>query len=260
MNIQFVIPEGDSRSSEIQEAQVLEVNPRASRTVPYLSKITGVPMVKAATHAMLGRSLKEQGFSGGLYPNAHMIAVKAPVFSFPKLTGVDVQLGPEMKSTGEIMGIDTDYGRALYKAMVASGVDVPARGKLLATIANHDKAESLDVIRSFVRIGYEVYATEGTARFLREHGVTAAPVMKIREGAPNLLDLVRGGQVHLMINTLSPDKQTEREALQIRRTSVEMGIPCITSLDTARALLVALEARARGEEFALESVSEYAAG
>ena len=252
MNIQFVIAEEDEPL-----AQVLEVNPRASRTVPYLSKITGIPMVKVATHAMLGKSLKEQGYQSGLYPDAPMIAVKAPVFSFPKLTGVDVQLGPEMKSTGEIMGIDTDYGRSLYKAMVASGVDVPDKGKLIATIADQDKPEAIELIRDFVRIGYEVYATQGTAEFLEQHGIEATPVMKIREGDPNLLDLVRSGEVHLMINTLSPDKQTEREAVHIRRTSVEMGIPCITSLDTARALLLSLQARTRGEEFALEPVHRY---
>ena len=262
MNIQFVIAEEAGAAERsggptTPLAQVLEVNPRASRTVPYLSKITGIPMVKVATHAMLGTSLKEQGYQGGLYPDAPMIAVKAPVFSFPKLTGVDVQLGPEMKSTGEIMGIDTDYGRALYKAMVASGVDVPEKGKLIATIADQDKTEALEVIRDFVSIGYQVYATQGTAAFLSAHGIAATPVMKIREGDPNLLDLVRSGEVHLMINTLSPDKQTEREAVHIRRTSVEMGIPCITSLDTARALLLSLQARTRGEEFALEPVHRY---
>jgi carbamoyl-phosphate synthase large subunit len=209
---------------------------------------------------MLGKSLKQQGYASGLYPDAPMIAVKAPVFSFPKLTGVDVQLGPEMKSTGEIMGIDTDYGRSLYKAMVASGVDVPERGKLIATIADPDKEEALELIREFVELGYAIYATQGTARFLRERGVAATPVMKIREGDPNLLDLVRGGEIHLMINTLSPDKLTEREAVQIRRTSVEMGIPCITSLDTARALLVSLRARSHGEEFALVPVDQYVPG
>ena len=259
MNIQYVIavPGG---SDGVEQAQVLEVNPRASRTVPYLSKITGIPMVKVATHAMLGRGIREQGYATGLHPNAPMIAVKAPVFSFPKLTGVDVQLGPEMKSTGEIMGIDTDYGRSLYKAMVASGVDVPEKGKLIATIADQDKEEALEVIRSFVSSGYEVYATTGTARFLQDRGVAAIPVMKIREGSPNLLDLVRGGEVHLMINTLSPDKHTEREAIQIRRTSVEMGIPCITSLDTARALLLSIKARAHGQEFSLVPVDRYVRG
>ena len=249
MNIQYVVDDG--------QALVLEVNPRASRTVPYLSKITGIPMVKVATNCMLGIPLKQQGYRSGLYPDAPMVAVKAPVFSFPKLTGVDVQLGPEMKSTGEIMGIDTDYGRALYKAMVASGVDVPVRGKLIATIAENDKPEAVAIIRDFIKLGYVVYATEGTARFFRENEIEATPVMKIHQGSPNLLDLVRSGDIDLLINTLSNDRRTEREALQIRRTSVEMGIPCLTSLDTARALLLALQARRQGHGFACETIDDY---
>ncbi len=256
MNIQFVV----SEESGASVAQVLEVNPRASRTVPYLSKITGIPMVKVATNVMLGTSLKEQGYQGGLYPESPMLAVKAPVFSFPKLTGVDVQLGPEMKSTGEIMGIDTDYGRALYKAMVASGVDVPVKGRLIATIADSDKPEALEIIRDFVKLGYEVFATEGTARFLTENGIDATFVSKIHQADQNLLDLVRSGKVDLLINTLSNDRRTEREALQIRRTSVEMGIPCLTSLDTARALCLALQARRQGHRFACETVDDYLRG
>ena len=252
MNIQFVVADGI--------AQVLEVNPRASRTVPYLSKITGIPMVKVATHAMMGRSLAEQGYKAGLHPSSPLIAVKAPVFSFPKLVGVDIGLGPEMKSTGEIMGIDTDYSRALYKAMVASNVDVPDKGKLIATVAEHDKEEAVPIIRDFHAIGYEVYATHGTAAFLQARGIDATPVQKIHEGTPNLLDLVRSGEIDLLINTLSTDKRVEREALQIRRASVEMGIPCLTSLDTARALLLALEARRLGQTFACAPVHKYLQG
>jgi carbamoyl-phosphate synthase large subunit len=252
MNIQYVV--------EGENAQVLEVNPRASRTVPYLSKITGIPMVKVATNVMIGRSLREQGLKGGLHPNSPMIAVKAPVFSFPKLTGVDIGLGPEMKSTGEIMGIDTDYDRALYKAMVASGVDAPTEGKLIATIAEHDKAESLAVLQAFASLGYAIYATAGTARFLADNGLAAEPVRKIHEGSPNLVDMIRGGEIDLMINTLSTDKRTEREAAQIRRASVESGVPCLTSLDTARALHRALAARQQGVEFALETVDGYLRG
>jgi carbamoylphosphate synthase large subunit len=238
-------------------AQVLEVNPRASRTVPYLSKITGIPMVQVAVNIMVGKTLKEQGYHGGLYPDAPMISVKAPVFSFPKLTGVDINLGPEMKSTGEIMGIDTNYDRALYKAMVASGVDVPIQGTLIATIADHDKAESLEILRGFRDLGYAIHATAGTARFLNEHGIEAEPVLKIREGSPNLVDLIHSGRINLMINTLSTDKRTEVEAAHIRRATVEVGVNCLTSLDTARALLRALDARRRGEEFACEAVDGY---
>ncbi|MCC6728376.1 MAG: carbamoyl-phosphate synthase large subunit [Chthonomonadales bacterium] len=253
MNIQFVVATEGGRNV----AQVLEVNPRASRTVPFLSKVTGIPMVKVATNVMIGQTLREQGYESGLYPKTRLIAVKAPVFSFPKLAGVDVGLGPEMKSTGEIMGVDTDYSRALYKAMVASGVDVPERGKLIATIADHDKAEAAGIIRDFAEIGYSVHATPGTACFLAEQGIAASPVKKIRDGSPNLLDLIRDGKIDLLINTLSTDKRTEREAVQIRRASVEMGIPCLTSLDTARALLLALEARRRGQDFACTPVDAY---
>lgn len=260
MNIQYVVPDAPTGSGGTQEAQVLEVNPRASRTVPYLSKITGVPMVKVATNAMLGRSLKEQGYSGGLWPNSPLLAVKAPVFSFPKLTGVDVVLGPEMKSTGEIMGIDTDYGRALHKAMVASAIDVPLKGKLIATIAENDKQEALALIREFVAIGYEVYATRGTAGFLNANGIEASRVNKIHEGSPHLLELVRSGEIDLLINTTSLEKRTEREASQIRRGSVEMGVPCLTSLDTARALLLSLEARGKGEGFACKTIDSYLKG
>jgi carbamoyl-phosphate synthase large subunit len=249
MNIQYVV--------ENEVAQVLEVNPRASRTVPYLSKITGIPMVKVATNIMIGRSLKDQGYKGGLYPNAPMIAVKAPVFSFPKLTGVDINLGPEMKSTGEVMGVDTAYDRALYKAMVASGVDVPVKGKLIATIAEPDKAEALEILRGFASLGYEIFATRGTAGFLKDNGIDDPVVLKIREGSPNLVDLIRDGGVNLMINTLSTDKRTELEAAQIRRATVEVGVTCLTSLDTAGALLRALDARQRGEEFACEAVDGY---
>jgi carbamoyl-phosphate synthase large subunit len=258
MNIQYVVARDDKAG--VMTAQVLEVNPRASRTVPYLSKITGLPMVKLATNVMIGRTLKEQGYTGGLHPIGNIIAVKAPVFSFPKLTGVDIGLGPEMKSTGEIMGVDTDYSRALYKAMVASGVDVPGQGKLIATIAENDKAEAVAIIRDFAVAGYEIHATQGTARYLALQGIRATPVNKIHEGTPNLLDLVRSGEIDLLINTLSTDKRTEREAVQIRRASVEMGIPCLTSLDTARALLLALRARSEGRAFACTSVGDYLAG
>lgn len=251
MNIQFVV--------ENDEPFIIEVNPRSSRTVPYLSKITGVPMVKAATRCILGESLLSQGYTGGLWPNQKNPAVKAPVFSFQKLTGVDIPLGPEMKSTGEILGQDVDYPRALYKAMVASGLDLPLKGgALLATIADADKAEALPLIAEFARTGFRVFATAGTAKFLRAHGVAAEPANKISEGTPNLLDLIQDGRVNLLINTISKDKRIEREGAQIRRASVERGIPCLTSLDTARALLLALAAaRVGGDTFGVRTVREY---
>ena len=251
MNIQFVL---DSDGT----VYVLEVNPRASRTVPYLSKITGISMVNVATKCMLGRKLKELGYRPGLFPARPYYAVKAPVFSFAKLTEVDINLGPEMKSTGEIMGVDGDYSKALYKAMVAAGVEVPNGGALIATIADRDKEEAGELIRQFVELGFRVHATRGTQQYLDEIGVAATPVSKISEGSPNIIDLVRSGDIHLVLNTLSPEKNPEREGARIRRASVEHAIPCLTSLDTARALLLALSSRREGEGFTATPINEYA--
>jgi carbamoylphosphate synthase large subunit len=251
MNIQFVI------DSATDTAQVLEVNPRASRTVPYLSKITGIPMVKAATNVMLGKTLQEQGYSSGLHPDQGSIAVKAPVFSFAKLAKVDIGLGPEMKSTGEVMGLDADYPRALYKALVASGINVRGGGSMIATIADADKAEAVPIIRDFVALGFRIFATEGTARYLQEQGIEAQAVKKLHQGEGNIVDLIKSGRIDLLINTLSSDKRIEREAARIRRASVEADVPCLTSLDTARALLLSLSARHEGEQFALATVDEY---
>jgi carbamoyl-phosphate synthase large subunit len=245
MNIQFVV-EGDAVS-------ILEVNPRASRTVPYLSKITGVPMVQVATRCMMGERLKDMGYSTGLYAGgkerpARHVSVKAPVFSFAKLTRVDVSLGPEMKSTGEIMGTDLDYPRALYKAMVASGVDVPRHGAIIATIADPDKQEALPLLRRYQELGYRLYATSGTARFLLQNGIHAEQANKIHEGGQTLVSLIQEGKVNLLINTVSRNKLSEREAAILRRTAVENGVPCLTSLDTAAALLEALETRRDGQD------------
>jgi carbamoyl-phosphate synthase large subunit len=250
VNVQYVIENGT--------VYVLEVNPRASRTVPYLSKVTGIPMVKVAVKAMLGKGIREQGYQPGLWPEQPHYAVKAPVFSFAKLTEVDVALGPEMKSTGEIMGVDPDYSRALYKAMVASGVSVPPKGCLIATIADRDKDEALPIIRQFADMGYRIYATTGTARFLRAHGVDAIRVKKIHEGSPNILDLVQNEKIDLLINTISNDRGPAREGARIRRTSVEHAIPCLTSLDTTRALLVALSAQ-KGDGMQVRPLQSYAA-
>ena len=254
MNIQFVIDD--------DEVQVIEVNPRASRTVPYLSKITGVPMIQVATNVVLGKSLAEQGYTSGLYKQQPSLAVKAPVFSFQKLTEVDVSLGPEMKSTGEIMGIDMDFSRALYKAMIASGLDAPINGKMIATIADQDKEEALPIIRDFVNdLGYQVYATEGTARYLTQHGVPATEVGKISgDDSLNLMDLVVGNKVDLLINTASKDRKIEQEAAVIRKASVQRYIPCLTSLDTAKALLTALRSKQRGEKPECLPVDRYLTG
>jgi carbamoyl-phosphate synthase large subunit len=207
-------------------------------------------MVQVATRCMMGERLKDMGYSTGLYAGgkerpARHVSVKAPVFSFAKLTRVDVSLGPEMKSTGEIMGTDLDYPRALYKAMVASGVDVPRHGAIIATIADPDKQEALPLLRRYQELGYRLYATSGTARFLLQNGIHAEQANKIHEGGQTLVSLIQEGKVNLLINTVSRNKLSEREAAILRRTAVENGVPCLTSLDTAAALL---ETRRDGQD------------
>ena len=255
MNIQYVVETVDGQ----EETYVLEVNPRASRTVPYLSKITGIPMVSVATRLMLGRTLKELGYPTGLFPERPYYAVKAPVFSFSKLTKVDVALGPEMKSTGEIMGVDPDFSRALYKAMVAAGVDVPAKGNMIVTIADRDKPEAGELIREFACLGFKIYATGGTADYLASQGIETERVAKISEGSPNLVDLILREKIHLLVNTISHGREPERDGARIRRASVEHNIPCLTSLDTTRALLYALSSRKEGESFEAKSLDSYLA-
>ncbi|GFN24039.1 carbamoyl-phosphate synthase large subunit [Thermanaeromonas sp. C210] len=246
LNIQFVLHRG--------ELYVLEVNPRSSRTVPYLSKVTGVPMVALAVNIMLGRTLKEQGYRGGLWPTGGYTAVKVPVFSFGKLWQVDTFLGPEMKSTGEVLGIDPCFEIALYKGLVAAGYAVPERGTLLATIADKDKAEAVPLLREFAQLGFKIVATAGTAGALAAAGLFVERVGKIREGSPNILDYIRSNRVHLIINTLTRGRMPERDGFKIRRAAAEMGLPCLTSLDTARALLQALR---RGRAVSVKPLQEY---
>jgi len=252
MNIQFVC-EGD-------QPYVIEVNPRSSRTVPYLSKITGIPMVKVATRCILGESLESMGYPEGLWPEQPNPAVKAPVFSFQKLVGVDIPLGPEMKSTGEVLGQDGTYPGALYKAMVAAGVRLPIQGSVLFTVADSDKPEAVGIARKFAALGYPLMATGGTADLLASHGIAATRVAKIGEGEPNLVTEIHAGRVGLVVNTISKDKRIEQEGALIRRATVERSVPCLTSLDTAKALLLALAAKQAGEPMGVRTVDEYLSG
>lgn len=233
INIQFVLHE--------EEIFVLEVNPRASRTVPFLSKVTGIPMAQVATRIMLGESLQEQGYEAGLAPESKEVAVKAPVFSFAKLRRVDVLLGPEMKSTGEVMGRDRDYARAIYKGLMASGISLPRFGTIVATIGNKEKPEALPLLRRFHQLGYQIVATQGTADFLTKAGLPVRRVQKLKDGSPNILDLIQKGEADLVINTWTQGKTPERDGFRIRREAVEHGIACLTSLDTVEALLTTLE-------------------
>jgi carbamoyl-phosphate synthase large subunit len=232
LNIQFVVQDG--------QVYVIEVNPRASRTVPYLSKITDIPMVRWAVAAQLGQPLPLVEMPPD--PTRGRIAVKAPVFSHLKLRQVEVALGPEMRSTGEVMGIDGTYEAALYKAMVAAGVKIPRTGAVLLTLADKDKAEGVQLARAFLTKGFQLLATHGTAAALQAASLPVQVVPKIGEGSPNLLDYIKGKRVQLLVNTPSPERRAEQQGLLIRRAAVESGVPCLTALDTAWALLRALDA------------------
>lgn len=280
MNIQFVITPDD-------KAYVLEVNPRASRTVPYISKVTGIRMVDLATRCMMGETLANMGYASGLWalrstltatspagssfaddaivrvpatdargyvipaadfeggsptlPEAILYAVKAPVFSFQKLGRVEPSLGPEMKSTGEILGIDRTFETALYKALVASSINFKGDGYVLLTVRDEDKGAALNIARGLHDSGRKIAATPGTARILKAADIPCQEVAKIQSGTPNILDLIMGGNVSLMINTPNLSETSESEAARIRRACIETGVPCVTSIDTAGALIRALE-------------------
>lgn len=237
INIQYVIANG--------EVNVLEVNPRSSRTIPYLSKVTGVPMVKLAAKIMLGKTLREMGYEPGLLPNRGLVAVKMPVFSFAKLIDVETSLGPEMKSTGEVLGLDKNPTKALYKALLAAGYVIPRKGRILATIADKDKKEALPILERLDHLGFELVATRGTAQLLREAGLKVEVVNKIKEGSPHVADIIKEGKIDLVINTLTKGKTPERDGFRIRRAAVEFSVPCLTSLDLAVAVLEVLESMIR---------------
>lgn len=235
-NIQFIVDKQEN-------VYVLEVNPRSSRTVPFLSKITGVAMSNVATKAILGQSLVEQGFVPGYHQESlSRVYVKAPVFSFAKLRSVDTVLGPEMKSTGEALGSDVSLEKALYKALIASGVSISTHGNVLMTIAGNDKQEALEIARRFANIGYGIYATGGTARVFEESGLRVHIASKIDQGdKDNVIDIIREGRVNFVINTMSSKEKTHLDGFLIRRVSAENNISCMTSLDTANALVSILE-------------------
>ena len=252
-NIQFVM-DGDA-------PHVIELNPRSSRTVPYLSKITSIPMVELATRIMYGATLKGLGYTPGLVPEPGLIAVKAPVFSFAKLESVNTKMGPEMKSTGEVLGIDVSYPLALYKAFLAAGISVPLDGgTLLATIADQDKTESIPILRGFQQLGFSVLATEGTTAFLRAEGIRCERVGKISEQQSNdIPTLLRTKAVQLVINTPSPHQSSLHDAPLIRETAFQFAVPCLGSLDTARALLSALREQQRKRGYSVKTMKEYKA-
>jgi len=253
MNIQFVVMPSDPSAPSVY---VLEVNPRASRTVPFISKVTGVPMVKIATKVMLGKSLKEQGYGTGLWKRQGLIGVKAPVFSMSKLPGVDTYLSPEMKSTGEVMGVDHTFIAALTKALLAAGLMLPPQGAVLLSIADRDKPEALPIIRKFVKAGYRLYATEGTAAMVEAAGLPVKMTSKkLGEGHPNVIDSINDGLVNGVVNTITGGRIPLKDGFEIRRAAAQKRIPCFTSLDTARA---AVEALLCGSQiYSVQPLSDY---
>lgn len=236
VNIQYLIYKG--------ELNVIEVNPRSSRTIPYISKVTGVPMVDLATRAMFGEKLKDMGYGTGLYKKSPYVAVKVPVFSFEKLINVDNHLGPEMKSTGEVLGIASTLEEALYKGLIGAGYKMKRGGGVFITVRNSDKCEIGDVAKKYADLGFKIYATEGTANYLHEYGVNAITVKKIHEDKrDNTLTLIESGKIQYVISTSAKGRQPERDSVKIRRKTVERNIPCLTSIDTANALADCLKSK-----------------
>ncbi len=233
INIQFIVHE--------DEVYVIEVNPRSSRTVPYISKVTGIPIVDLAARVMTGSKIKDLGYTPGLQKESEYFAIKMPVFSFEKLRGAEITLGPEMKSTGECLGISKDYNEALYKAFLGAGVRLPKHKKMVITVKDSDKLEAVEIGRRFEALGYTIYSTKNTARVLNENGVHAKTVNKIEEPAPTLLDLILGHEIDLVIDTPSQGIDRSKDGFLIRRHAIETGVTCLTSLDTANALLTSLE-------------------
>ena len=232
LNIQFIICN--------DEVYIIEVNPRSSRTVPYISKVTNLPVIDIATRVILGEKLKNMKYGTGIYKRSEYIAVKMPVFSFEKIKNADTSLGPEMKSTGEVLGISKDFSKALLKAFIARGIKIPTNGNVLITVRDKDKPEMLEIAKKLVGIGFKIYATGGTAQFLKNNGVDSIIVEKIWEGADSILNLIHSGMINFVINTPTKGKESNRDGFKIRRLSVECKIPCFTSLDTVNAFYNAI--------------------
>lgn len=233
INIQFIVMD--------HEVYVIEVNPRSSRTVPYISKVTGIPIVDLATKVIIGDTIRGLGYEPGLAPAADYIAIKMPVFSFEKLRGAEISLGPEMKSTGECLGIAKTFNEALYKAFLGAGMTLPKYKQMIMTVKDADKPESVAVAKRFEALGYKIYATRSTAKYLQENGVNALRVNKISQESPNVMDLILGHKIDLVIDTPTQGRDKSRDGFLIRRNAIETGVYCITSMDTANALALSLE-------------------
>ena len=234
INIQFIVCGED-------DVYVIEVNPRSSRTVPYISKVTGIPIVPLATQVIIGKKIKDLGYTPGLQPEADYVAVKMPVFSFEKIRGADISLGPEMKSTGECLGIAKTFDEALYKAFIGAGIKLPKFKNMIMTVRDEEHPAAVEIGRRFANIGYHIFATSGTARALNEAGVKATPVRKIEQESPNLLDLILGHKIDLVIDIPAQGAEHSKDGFVIRRNAIETGVNVLTAIDTAEALITSLE-------------------
>ena len=233
INIQFIVND--------EGVFIIEVNPRSSRTVPYISKVTGIPIVPLATQIICGHTIRELGYTPGLQKEADYYAVKMPVFSFEKIRGADISLGPEMKSTGECLGIAKTFDEALYKAFIGAGIKLPKYKNMIMTVRDEEKEEAVEIGRRFADIGYRIFATSGTAATLREAGVKAIPVRKIEQESPNLLDLILGHEIDLVIDIPAQGAEHSKDGFIIRRNAIETGVNVLTAMDTAKALITSLE-------------------
>ena len=247
INIQFIVYQ--------DEVYVIEVNPRSSRTVPYISKVTGIPIVDLATKVITGEKIKDMGYTPGLQPESEYFAIKMPVFSFEKIRGAEISLGPEMKSTGECLGISKNYNEALFKAFLGNGVNLPKYKKMILTVKDSDKLDAVEIGQRFTALGYEIYSTRSTCRVLNENGVPAKPINKVEEPSPNLLDLILSHEIDLVIDTPSQGVEHSKDGFVIRRNAIETGVTVLTSLDTAHALLTSLESSDR-HNLSLVDISE----
>ncbi|MDR1701837.1 MAG: ATP-grasp domain-containing protein, partial [Sporomusaceae bacterium] len=252
INIQYVVVD--------ENVYVLEVNPRSSRTIPFLSKVTAVPMVKIATRAAMGEKIKDLGYESGLLPARPYKAVKVPVFSFAKMQQVDITLGPEMKSTGEVMGIDYEYARALYKGIIGAGMNVPEKGTVLFTVADKDKKEAGDIAARFAKVGYEIIATKGTADYLRSRGLEVSVIPKLHEQQPHIIEMIKAGKINMVVNTITKGRDAASDGFKIRRATVEHSILCLTSMDTAWAVLDVLEIIQQGKYNYVLALQDYVSG
>ena len=248
INIQFIEYQG--------AVYVIEVNPRSSRTVPYISKVTGIPIVDLATQVIIGNTIRGLGYEPGLQKEADYYAIKMPVFSFEKIRGADISLGPEMKSTGECLGISKDFDEALYKAFQGAGINLPKHKQIIMTLADKDKQDGIDIAQRFEALGYKIYASRGTAKVLKENGVHAIQVNKIGQEAPTLLDLILEHKIDLVIDTPENGIERAKDGFLIRRYAIETGVHCLTSLDTAHALISSLEHAFNNQELSIVDIAQ----